>query len=51
MRRAVITGAGAVSAFGVGLPALFDGLAEGRAAVGAIRSFDASTFPVRVCFQ
>jgi 3-oxoacyl-[acyl-carrier-protein] synthase II len=48
MRRAVITGAGAVSAFGVGLAALFDGLAEGRAAVGPIRSFDASTFPVRV---
>ena len=48
MRRAVITGAGAVSAFGVGLPALFDGLAEGRAAVRGIRSFDASMFPVRV---
>jgi 3-oxoacyl-[acyl-carrier-protein] synthase II len=48
VRRAVITGAGAVSAFGLGLPALFDGLAEGRAAVGPIRSFDASTFPVRV---
>jgi 3-oxoacyl-[acyl-carrier-protein] synthase II len=48
VRRAVITGAGAVSAFGVGLPALFDGLAEGRAAVGEIRSFDASTFPVHV---
>src|SRR5207245_1056708 len=46
--RAVITGAGAVSAFGVGLPALFDGLAEGRAAVRGIRSFDASMFPVRV---
>jgi 3-oxoacyl-[acyl-carrier-protein] synthase II len=48
MRRAVITGAGAVSAFGVGLQSLFDGLAEGRAAVREIRSFDASTFPVRV---
>lgn len=47
-RRAVITGAGAVSAFGVGLPALLDGLAAGGSAVGAIRSFDARTFPTRV---
>jgi len=46
--RAVITGAGAVSAFGVGLDALLDGLARGEGAVGPIRSFDASAFPVRV---
>lgn len=46
--RAVITGAGAVSPLGVGLRALFDGLAAGRVAVGPIRSFDARTFPVRV---
>ena len=46
--RAVITGAGAVCAFGAGLRALHDGLAEGRAAVGPIRSFDASSFPTRV---
>ncbi len=44
----MITGAGAVSAFGVGLGALLDGLAEGRAAVREIQSFDARTFPVRV---
>ena len=48
MTAAVITGAGAVSAFGVGLPALFDGLAAGRSAIGPIRSFDAGAFPVRV---
>jgi 3-oxoacyl-[acyl-carrier-protein] synthase II len=48
MRRAVISGAGAVSAFGVGLRPLLDGLAAGRAAVGPIRSFDPSRFPVRV---
>jgi 3-oxoacyl-[acyl-carrier-protein] synthase II len=46
--RAVITGAGAVSPLGVGLHALFDGLAAGRVAVGTIRTFDARTFPVRV---
>lgn len=47
-RRAVITGVGAVSAFGVGVDALWTGLAAGRSAVGPIRSFDARTFPVQV---
>ncbi len=47
MRRAVITGVGAVSAFGFGTAALFDGLAQGRSAVGPIRSFDAASFPTR----
>lgn len=46
--RAVITGVGVVSPFGVGLTRMWDGLAEGRSAVGPIRSFDASTFPTRV---
>jgi 3-oxoacyl-[acyl-carrier-protein] synthase II len=45
---AVITGVGAVSAFGVGARALFDGLAEGRSGISRIRSFDASTFPTHV---
>ena len=48
MSRAVITGAGVVSAFGVGLDAFFDGLAEGRAAIRPIVSFDASALPSRV---
>ncbi len=47
-RRAVITGVGAVSAFGVGYDALANGLAAGQSAVGPIRSFDARTFPTRV---
>jgi 3-oxoacyl-[acyl-carrier-protein] synthase II len=47
----VITGVGAVSAFGVGARALFGGLAEGRAAVGPIRGFDARTFPTRVAAE
>ena len=47
-RVAVISGAGAVSAFGLGLPALLDGLAAGRAAVGPIRHFDVSAFPTQV---
>lgn len=48
MRRAVITGVGVVSAFGVGADTFFRALAEGRSAVGPIRHFDASAFAVRV---
>jgi 3-oxoacyl-[acyl-carrier-protein] synthase II len=48
MNRAVITGVGVVSAFGVEAPAFFGGLAEGRGAVGPIRAFDARTFPTQV---
>ncbi len=44
----VITGVGAVSAFGLGAGALFAGLAAGRSGISRIRSFDASTFPTRV---
>jgi len=47
-RCAVITGVGAVSAFGVGFGALEKGLLGGRSAIGPIRNFDASTFPTRV---
>lgn len=47
-RRAVITGVGAVSAFGIGYGALEKGLLAGRSAIGPIRNFDASTFPTRV---
>jgi 3-oxoacyl-[acyl-carrier-protein] synthase II len=45
---AVITGVGAVSAFGVGVDALWSGLAAGASGISRIRSFDASTFPTRV---
>jgi len=46
--RAVITGVGVVSAFGMGKKALFDGLAEGRSAIRRIQSFDASALPSSV---
>jgi 3-oxoacyl-[acyl-carrier-protein] synthase II len=46
--RAVITGVGVVSAFGIGAEAFFAGLARGACAVGPIHSFDASTFATRV---
>lgn len=48
MSRAVITGVGVVSPFGVGADTFLDALARGESAVGPIRSFDASAFPVRV---
>ncbi len=51
MTRAVITGAGAVSAFGVGLGKLFDGLAEGRSCIAPIRSFDATAFETKVACE
>jgi 3-oxoacyl-[acyl-carrier-protein] synthase II len=51
MTRAVITGVGAVSAFGVGLDKLFDGLAEGRSRIAPIRSFDASAFETKVACE
>lgn len=38
---AAITGCGAVSPFGVGVPALWAGLLAGRSALGPIRGFDA----------
>lgn len=45
---AVITGVGAVSAFGIGARALFDHLAAGASGISFIRNFDASTFPTQV---
>ncbi len=48
MRRAVITGTGVVSAFGIGREAFWDGLRAGRSAIGPIRLFDVTTFPTRV---
>lgn len=51
MSRAVITGVGAVSAFGVGVGHLFDGLASGRSCIAPIRSFDASAFQTQVACE
>lgn len=51
MRRAVITGAGAVSPFGVGLPKLFDGLTEGGSRIASIHSFDATAFDTKVACE
>jgi len=48
MTRAVITGVGVVSPFGVGTAAFWEGLSLGRSAVGPIRCFDAASFATRV---
>ena len=48
MRAVVISAVGAVSAFGLGSGALFDGLREGRSAISRIQSFDASAFPSQI---
>ena len=50
-REPVITGAGVVSAFGLGIAALLDGLAAGASAVGPIRAFDAASFPTRLAAE
>ena len=44
-RRVVVTGAGSVSPFGVGVEAFREGLLAGRSTCGPIRSFDAEGLP------
>jgi 3-oxoacyl-[acyl-carrier-protein] synthase II len=51
MRRAVVSGAGVVSAYGVGLGTFWGGLREGRQAVRPIRSFDVATFQTKVAAE
>ncbi len=47
-RRVVITGVGAVSAAGVGMPALWQALLEGRSGIGPITLFDPSGVPSKI---
>lgn len=51
VRRVVVTGMGAVTPIGVGIPAFFQGLAEGRSGVGAITGFDAHSFPTHIAAE
>jgi 3-oxoacyl-[acyl-carrier-protein] synthase II len=44
----VVTGFGAVTPFGIGVPALEHGLFSGKAAIRSITGFDASRLPVRI---
>jgi 3-oxoacyl-[acyl-carrier-protein] synthase II len=47
-RRVVITGLGAVSGFGVGVGALWDGMNSGKSAIRRIAAFDPSGFACRL---
>src|SRR5437870_2857039 len=51
MRRAVITGLGAVTSLGLDARATWDGAVAGRSGVGFIESFDASGYPVRIASE
>jgi nodulation protein E len=51
MRRVVITGMGAISPLGVGAEALWQGLREGRSAIGPLFHPDAARLRVKVAAQ
>lgn len=50
-RRVVISGIGVVSGLGIGVGAFWEGMLTGRSAIGPVRSFDASEFPVRLAAE
>lgn len=49
--RIVITGMGAVTPVGIGVPAYWDALIKGVSGVSAISRFDASALPVRIAAE
>ena len=51
MRRAVVTGLGAVTPLGLDARSTWEGAVSGRSGVGFIESFDASAFPVRIASE
>lgn len=46
-RRVVVTGLGAMSPYGVGVPVLWEGIQAGKSAIREITLFDTSDFPVK----
>lgn len=48
MQRALVTGLGAVTPYGIGVDRLWAGLIAGESAVRPIQNFDASDLPVRI---
>ena len=50
-RRVVITGIGVVTGLGIGVESLWEGLLSGRSAIGPVRAFDASAFPVKLAAE
>ncbi len=51
MRRVAITGIGAVSALGLGVPALWDGLTHARSGVRRITAFDPTNFIIQIAAE
>jgi len=51
MRRAVVTGLGAVTPLGLDARTTWEGAVAGRSGVGFIESFDASGYPVRIAAE
>lgn len=49
--KLVITGLGAVTPIGIGVPAYWDALTRGMCGIGPITRFDASTLPVRIAAE
>src|SRR3954465_5167989 len=51
MRRVVVTGLGVVAPNGVGKEAFWQACVNGKSGAGPIRSFDASSHPVRIAAE
>ena len=51
MRRVAVTGLGAISAMGVGVPAFWDGIVNGRSGVRRITHFDPSGYLAQVAAE
>src|SRR6266550_6600427 len=51
MRRAVVTGLGAVTPIGADAPSTWRAAVAGESGIDFIRSFDASEFPVRIAAE
>src|ERR1022692_525350 len=51
MRRVVITGVGVVAPNGVGKDAFWSACLNGKSGVGPIRSFDATSHPVKIAAE
>src|SRR5436190_5483356 len=49
--RIVITGVGAVTPLGIGIPALWEGIRSGRNGVGRITRFDPTGFEVQIAAE
>ncbi len=51
MKRVVVTGLGAVSPLGIGVPALWDGLISGRSGVRHIQHFETGNLSVKIAAE